>query len=731
MPRSLLDKEVKPAVAALTFSGYLALVATDSYEASILALPVLLFALIRPTEQADARFKLYREFTTVVALVLATLLILSVPTLGLLTAVTLLVMFIQAYKLLHQKNQRDYYQIVLMAFFMLICATAAAPGPLIGPVFLLFSLSAAWTLLVLDVRRAQIAVHESSAGETVSTATTWACYAPSKGGSSSSEPVRPRLSQLAVLAPATATALACIAVGLGLFFLTPRLDAGVFGGTGTGPATTGVDGTIDLARAGAIQPNQTPVMMVRFPDQPDGKYPGGLYWRVTSLDTFIASSWERTGVSERFADDTGMPKFLRRGADAITRTAWNAPVATVKQEVFLDNIPRDGLPVMPFVRELESKGTNVAWDPLKDYTVRLVENAGAIHYEAVSDVPSATPEMLRNARDDYHNVMPARHLFVLTQNPLNREARALAQSLAQDAPTVYDKVLAVQNWLSGEDFIYTLNVPAPGGDRPVENFLLRSRRGHCELFASAMALMLRSLGIPARVAKGYLGGDWNEQDRSYEVRQAMAHLWVEVYFIDYGWIIFDPSPPPASTLNQQGGGFMRELQAAMLRIRMAWYRDIVGYNGEMQWHNAGRFLASTAGVLVATLNPFSDSAAPGRPATVVALLIVLPLIVAAYVLYRRFQPLRGAVPGLTRDQMRARDLFRRTQRRLSRFGAPSQGKTTGEILQDLELTDRLPTEPIREIIRVYNRCRFGGAPLSSSEHRRLRSLLRDWRPETG
>jgi transglutaminase-like putative cysteine protease len=72
-------------------------------------------------------------------------------------------------------------------------------------------------------------------------------------------------------------------------------------------------------------------------------------------------------------------------------------------------------------------------------------------------------------------------------------------------------------------------------------FFTEVRRGHCELFASAMALAVRSLGIPARVVTGYLGGEWDPQNHSYLVREGMAHLWVEVLFPQYGWVPFDPS----------------------------------------------------------------------------------------------------------------------------------------------------------------------------------------------
>jgi protein-glutamine gamma-glutamyltransferase len=131
--------------------------------------------------------------------------------------------------------------------------------------------------------------------------------------------------------------------------------------------------------------------------------------------------------------------------------------------------------------------------------------------------------------------------------------------------------------LRSEQYLYSLQVPPLAGDNPIDEFIHFTRTGHCELFASAMTLMMRSLGVPARVVKGYRGGEWNPDDGSYTVLSDMAHLWVELYFIGYGWIPFDPSPPADGSNLSTLASMNRAISMALLQSRMLWYQNVVGY----------------------------------------------------------------------------------------------------------------------------------------------------------
>src|SRR5258706_3131141 len=113
---------------------------------------------------------------------------------------------------------------------------------------------------------------------------------------------------------------------------------------------------------------------------------------------------------------------------------------------------------------------------------------------------------------------------------------------AAGATNPYDEATAIEAYLRGPLFSYTLTPPLPPqGADPLDWFLFHSRQGYCEFFATAMGDMLRSLGIPTRLVNGFGPGTFENTINSYVVRSEDAHTWVEVYFPKYGWIEFEPT----------------------------------------------------------------------------------------------------------------------------------------------------------------------------------------------
>ena len=137
--------------------------------------------------------------------------------------------------------------------------------------------------------------------------------------------------------------------------------------------------------------------------------------------------------------------------------------------------------------------------------------------------------------------------------------------MTRNAPTTYDKVLALEGWM-GAHTKYTLDIPPlPPGQDAVDRFLFVDRRGFCEQIGTSLVVMLRSLGIPARLAVGYATGERNPFTGLYEVRAKDAHTWAEVYFPGVGWQAFDPTAhvPLAgdSTIAAAGSGAFAYLQS--------------------------------------------------------------------------------------------------------------------------------------------------------------------------
>jgi hypothetical protein len=139
------------------------------------------------------------------------------------------------------------------------------------------------------------------------------------------------------------------------------------------------------------------------------------------------------------------------------------------------------------------------------------------------------------------NTAPGGMNDYLNLPPLDIRISNLAKEIAAPAPSNYDKAAAVEQYLSTH-FGYTLELPPSLPQDPLANFLFERKKGHCEYFATSMAVMLRSLRIPTRIVTGFRGGEYNDLTGQYVVRASDAHSWVEVYFPVSGWISFDPTP---------------------------------------------------------------------------------------------------------------------------------------------------------------------------------------------
>jgi hypothetical protein len=201
--------------------------------------------------------------------------------------------------------------------------------------------------------------------------------------------------------------------------------------------------------------------------------------------------------------------------------------------------------------------------------------AGSI-YTVESQIDTATPAQLQAARPSPFpgSTLPAVYVARDTQlpHPYPRVA-ALARRITAGQPNVYDKVGALENWI-GAHTRYTTDIPplSPGQDTVTE-FLFGNRKGYCEQISTALTVMLRTLGIPAREASGYVPGPYNPLTDLYEVQAKDAHAWVQVWFPGYGWQSFDPTasvplanPSPASALAHDAKGAFDRLPKLPLAL---------------------------------------------------------------------------------------------------------------------------------------------------------------------
>jgi hypothetical protein len=176
----------------------------------------------------------------------------------------------------------------------------------------------------------------------------------------------------------------------------------------------------------------------------------------------------------------------------------------------------------------------------------------------------------------------------LTLPPLDSRISRLADEITSKAPSNYDKAVALEQYLSTH-FGYTLELPSTLPPDPLANFLFERKKGHCEYFASSMAVMLRSLHIPSRIVTGFRGGEFNDLTGQYVVRASDAHSWVEAYFPGFGWVSFDPTPPGGVPVRS---GWSR-LQLYSDAAASFWREWIINYDASHQ-RSLGKETAATS-----------------------------------------------------------------------------------------------------------------------------------------
>jgi transglutaminase-like putative cysteine protease len=195
-------------------------------------------------------------------------------------------------------------------------------------------------------------------------------------------------------------------------------------------------------------------------------------------------------------------------------------------------------------------GAFVGLDLTDDGTALLAGPAST--YAVTSLATRASQAELGAAGTGYPDALRAAYL----QLPPSLPARvaSLAAQIANGATNPYDQALQLQAYLRNT-YTYRLDVPPPPAGRDaVDYFLYEAPGGFCSYYASAMAVMLRTLGVPARVATGYAMGDYDSGRDAYRVAGAAAHAWVEVYFPAYGWVEFEPTPARAVFERPLGAG---------------------------------------------------------------------------------------------------------------------------------------------------------------------------------
>jgi transglutaminase-like putative cysteine protease len=620
--------------------------------AVIPAAAVLLFALfIRP---GPALARAIDPVWRVLALLLAARAVFAVAT-GrgdpVLPMVDLLLLLLCAGSLRERDASADARHFAL-TFALLIASAAYRPGPLFGPLFIVYVCCATLVLVLGWVSR----------------------QSEQRGLPPTAAPPR-FVFRIALLS------LAVILVSGAVFVMFPRVSQG-WAARPTPVVARSMVGFSDRVSIGShgarIEPNPEVVLRIEFPDGPPAD-PASLHWRGRSYNRFDGVTWSRAG-----AGNTGQRETLWTGP-AIEQLIYARRLGDANVIFGLHPIlaVRPQSRITPF--RISSGDYAYAGDGDPVYRVR--SRAATPHADSLRRSPRAYSRDLAS---------------FLQLPPLSTRLVALADSFRTAHDNAYDVARAVESWLHG--FEYTLDLPRTRREATLDHFLFARRAGHCEYFSTAMAVLLRAAGIPARNVNGFLGGEWNGFGRFLTVTQNNAHSWVEVYFPDYGWVTFDPTPAAAASEISSAHGGSGPLRRFADGLGHRWGKWVLDYNVGTQLSLLERFTMPAP-------QQRADGTAPGANWWLIGGLLLVPLLLVVFL--RR---LRAGAPRSTSAAARA---YVELLRAYERAGWATRPNAT-PLAFAADVAQLPGAEHARAAVQIYVRTRFGGQELKPADAAALR-----------
>jgi transglutaminase-like putative cysteine protease len=433
---------------------------------------------------------------------------------SLLGATVHLVLFTAVIKIFSARTPRDYGYLATLSFLMMLASAILTVGTIFLVCFTFYVLCVISTLISYEIKRS-----------------TESAPRPPEG------PFRAPGENRRAIEKALGTATVGLALGIVLlasvlFFVIPRYRTGYLTGLGMQSQTiTGFSGNVNLGDLGKILRSNLVVLRVMVEGNPRAIQ--GTRWRGVSLTSFDGKHWYNDNTELRPVTPASFQRYV------LPRPAgWeNRPPRPLSYRVLLSPVSTDVLFVAAVPREVSGRVRAITLDQTD--SLHYPGHAySPTSYEVLSDTGTPPAEQLRRASTEY----PAdiRRIY-LALPPLDPRIRELAEQIAAPTTNNFDRAQAVEQFLKTR-FTYTLEPRGIDPGEPIASFLFQAKSGYCEYFASAMAVMVRTLGIPARLVNGFQTGTYNRVGRDFIVRGRDAHSWVEIYFPGYGWIEFDPTP---------------------------------------------------------------------------------------------------------------------------------------------------------------------------------------------
>jgi hypothetical protein len=596
---------------------------------------------------------------------------------ALLAACMHFLVYLMAYRLFHLEKSRDHLQLYLISFLQLLSAAGAGSGFGYALSFIVSTALLIWGLVVQHFKK-----EEESRFSTI-----------------------PARSFRSVIPFPLMMSIHLLSVGallptLLIFFLIPRVGIGFFQRQTAPQKISGFSEKVDLGSMGPVIQDLSLVMRV-IPSE--GEQKGPSYLRGMSFDSYDGKAWKNT-----FSQKVSLPKFDR----TFEIRPGRLPANVFRKTLLLEPIETAVLFTVGSPVRIQGNFPSLVQDrPGSLYFPSIPFQRTEYEILATFEPPSEADRVIQ--RIDYPSEVREHYL----SGEVDPRIVDLAHEIADPFPTLFEKVLAIERHLRTH-YTYSLEV-APSDRPPLEDFLFYQKKGYCEYYASAMVMMLRSLGIASRLVTGFLPGEWNEFGKYYLVRQSDAHAWVEVYFPEGRWLPFDPTP----SVGQPGKTPWTAMAAYVDWMQMKWERYIVRYSLRDQFaliegtrNQVGRF-SEGIGVWFFRARQ-SIEKIPAR-----AFLLGGGAILFMALLYRSGWGWSGSIRGKS-PKRGATVIYERMLRLLAKKGCKKrEDQTPQEFVEMLSQKEEWPIGAVRALTNLYNEVRFGGKVFSSDDIKRAEELF--------
>jgi len=626
---------------------------------------------------------------------------------------------LQIAKLWNRRSALDYRHIAVLSFLHLIAATVLSTSLSYALIFVGFVIATPWMLALSHLRQQIEDNYPSSAPDDEQ------AQAAVQRVLRSRRVVGPRF-----LAHTALLALPLFAMTLTIFVIVPRVGRGFLNlQPARGQRVAGFGSQVELGGFGVIRDDPTVVLRVTFgareragagPHADHQAERRALRLRGTSFDHYDGRRWTRSAASslplstfdhEDYAiQRSEAPGDLRVRVllDHLDESVVFLPYGTVALHV-----PARIVQAQKVTRGLTSApGLDVRYDDPDELGLAYTAYVSQSPREA--DLPALPAE-----RREWYLQVPAGH----------ERVAALARQVAEGAQSPLQVAQHIAAYLQSDRYTYSLTLPDVQRALPLNVFLFEARRGHCEYFASAMAIMLRTQGIPARNVTGFVGGRYNPYGGYYALRQGDAHSWVEAFIDGRGWVTFDPTPPLRAALGPKTN-LWADVLALVDAVKMRWLTGVVSYDLRTQLgllRSLQRFFSSDKARSAAAADGGGGWWLWSDPQVKSGVAVFALFVCGACLLWRaRLRRVRAASARapLSPEAAEIVQLYQELESALAARGrARPPSVTPLEHVQTLEQAGFPQAAVVRDVTEGYMRVRYGDSKLAATDRAALRKAI--------